>query len=168
MTLTALMPKNVRGWVQTNRKDITRFLKFAVVGALGALVDFGVFNLISLLFDMDTLPANVISFTTAVCSNFIWNRYWTYPDSRAKPLGRQLIQFFAVNLVGLGINTTIVLLLKSPMTGLLVAVSPALGLSFVAATQEQIGKNMAKVVATGVVMFWNFFINRIWTYNDVK
>ena len=26
----------------------------------------------------------------------------------------------------------------------------------------------AKVFATGVVMFWNFFINRLWTYNDVQ
>ena len=35
-------------------------------------------------------------------------------------------------------------------------------------TAYTIGYNGAKVIATGVVMFWNFFINRLWTYNDVK
>jgi putative flippase GtrA len=32
---------------------------------------------------------------------------------------------------------------------------------------HKLGYNAAKVLATGVVMFWNFFINRFWTYNDV-
>jgi len=32
---------------------------------------------------------------------------------------------------------------------------------------HKLGYNAAKVLATGVVMFWNFFVNRFWTYNDV-
>jgi putative flippase GtrA len=39
-----------------------------------------------------------------VISNFLWNRYWTYPESRSKPIGRQMTQFFVLNLMGLGIN----------------------------------------------------------------
>jgi putative flippase GtrA len=27
--------------------------------------------------------------------------------------------------------------------------------------------NGAKVIATGVVLFWNFFVNRLWTFRDV-
>jgi putative flippase GtrA len=29
------------------------------------------------------------------------------------------------------------------------------------------GKNLALALAVGIVMFWNFFVNRYWTYSDV-
>ncbi|MCK4899424.1 MAG: hypothetical protein KAS38_11630, partial [Anaerolineales bacterium] len=32
---------------------------------------------------------------------------------------------------------------------------------------EFIGHNLALAIAVVVVMFWNFFANRYWTYNDV-
>jgi putative flippase GtrA len=34
-------------------------------------------------------------------------------------------------------------------------------------TPVLLGKNFTLVVAVGVVMLWNFFANRYWTYNDV-
>ncbi len=33
---------------------------------------------------------------------------------------------------------------------------------------ELLGDNLAVAFAVGIVMFWNFFINRYWTYNDVE
>ena len=30
-----------------------------------------------------------------------------------------------------------------------------------------IGLNLTKAIAAIIVMMWNFFINRYWTYNDV-
>ena len=32
----------------------------------------------------------------------------------------------------------------------------------------RLGDNLALVLAVIVVMFWNFFVNRYWTYNDVQ
>ncbi len=34
-------------------------------------------------------------------------------------------------------------------------------------TPEFLGKNFTLAIAVGVVMLWNFFVNRYWTYNDV-
>ena len=85
-------------------------------------------------------------------SNFAWNRFWTYPESRSKPLAGQLGQFFVVNLAGLAINLTVLNALDPFFTHLL----------------GPLGYNAAKAVATVVVLFWNFFINRFWTYSDVK
>jgi len=48
--------------------------------------------------------AGTISFIAAITSNFIWNRYWTYPDSRSKPVPHQLAQFVVINVMGLGIR----------------------------------------------------------------
>ena len=33
---------------------------------------------------------------------------------------------------------------------------------------EDIGYLPAKMVATVVVLFWNFFVNRFWTYGNVE
>ena len=158
------MVDTVRATIDANRKELTRFMKFAVVGTIGAVVDFGILYLLHAVLHWPLALANTLSFTCAVLSNFIWNRLWTYPDSRSKPISAQLVQFFIVNVAGWAINTGILLLLEGPFTDL------AGTLAFVgdAILAHKLGYNAAKVVATGVVMFWNFFVNRFWTYSDVK
>ncbi|NLG27363.1 MAG: GtrA family protein, partial [Chloroflexi bacterium] len=98
-----------RAYAQANPAEVKRFAKFATVGAIGAVVDFGILNLGIQVFGLEKWLANVFSFTAAVISNFTWNRLWTYPESRAQPLLSQLGQFGLVNLVGLGINEVIFL-----------------------------------------------------------
>ena len=147
-----------------DRKELTRFLKFAVVGSIGAIVDFGILYLLHAVLGWNLVLSNTISFTCAVISNFTWNRHWTYPDSRSKPVSSQLVQFFVVNIAGWAINTGILLALNPPLTALV----KSLAIVATAEAAHKIGYNAAKVFATGVVMFWNFFINRFWTYNDVE
>ena len=151
--------------IVTNPKERERFFKFAVVGAFGALVDFGSFNLLMSVFGLPLLWAQAGSFTLAIISNFIWNRLWTYPDSRSKPITHQLVTFFLVNIVGLAIRTPIFTGLESPFRNLFDKLS-FLPIGLV--TADRLGYTFALGVAVVVVMFWNFFINRVWTYNDVE
>ena len=162
------MTKTIQAWGNKNRGELTRFFKFAVVGVSGTFVDFGLLYLLHVGLGLHLVVANTISFIIAVINNFTWNRYWTYHDSRSKPISTQLGQFFIVNIFGWGINTGILLLLEPPLTALTGSILTGIILS--ANTQNlahKVGYNLAKAVATGVVMFWNFFINRVWTYNDV-
>jgi putative flippase GtrA len=76
-------------------------MRFAVVGAIGAVVDFGVANLLVHTVHAPLTLAGTVSFICAVLSNFTWNRYWTYPDSRSKPIARQLVEFTVVSVAGL-------------------------------------------------------------------
>lgn len=149
--------------ILTNPKERARFLRFAVVGAIGAAVDFGVFNLLAWSFHLNEVLSSVISFIAAVTSNFLWNRYWTYPDSRSKPLGHQISQFFVVNLIGLLIRTPIFAGLENPLGHLFASMPIVSGMH-----PEKLGHNAALAVAVGIVMMWNFFINRHWTYNDIE
>jgi len=153
--------------IRTNQKEFTRFLKFSVVGTIGAVVDFGTLYLLHAILGLPIVLSNTCSFTAAVLSNFIWNRYWTYPDSRSKPIRAQLLQFFAVNVVGWGINTGILLLLRFPCASLAGGLSQALSLAVGEEVIYKVGYNLAKAIATVIVLFWNFFVNRIWTYSDV-
>jgi putative flippase GtrA len=151
--------------ILTNSRERTRFLRFATVGIMGAVVDFGVFNLLATVFDMPAVWASVISFIAAIISNFTWNRFWTYPDSRSKPIVQQLVQFTIVSVVGLAIRTPIVALLEVPLETLFSSL-PFLPIGFI--DGEFLGENLALAIAVVIVMFWNFFINRYWTYSDVK
>jgi putative flippase GtrA len=156
MTLTSII---------TNPHERTRFFRFATVGIIGAVVDFGTFNLLTAFAGMTAVSASVFSFIAAIINNFIWNRYWTYPDSRTKPITRQVIQFSVVSIVGLLIRTPIIALLEPFFTQLFTRL-PFLPIGFI--TAEFLANNLALAVAVIVVMFWNFFINRYWTYDDIN
>ena len=145
-----------------NQKERVRFLRFAMVGVIGAIIDFGIMNLLTQVFHMDLVAAGTISFILAVISNFIWNRYWTYPESRSRPITKQLGMFFAVNIAGMAIRIPILHFLEPPMHPFFNNLGWNLPLD-----ADFLAKNFTLAFAVGVVMLWNFFVNRYWTYNDV-
>lgn len=150
--MTYLLGK-LRTLAQDRRSEITRFVKFSIVGAIGAVVDFGLLNLGIQVFGLAKWLANTFSFSAAVLSNFTWNRLWTYPESRTQAfLGPQMGQFLLVNLVGYGINQALFLSLDR----------------YVFAPWGVWGYNLSKAIAIGVVLFWNFGVNRIWTYKGIR
>ncbi len=140
----------------------TRFLKFMAVGAFGAIIDFGVANFLAHYYDVPLAYAGTISFICAVISNFIWNRYWTYPESRSRHLAHQLFMFFVVNLAGIAIRFPILHFGEPPMLTFFENLNLHTFL-----TPDFLARNLTLAVAVGIVMLWNFFINRYWTYNDV-
>ncbi len=150
----------------THPDERRRFVKFAIVGSIGAIVDFTTFNLLTRFLSVDPVVASVISFTVAIISNFTWNRYWTYPDSRTKPLAKQLSEFAVVNLIGAGIRTPVFAWLNGPLQTLFAKLALFSGNSLL--TPEFLGHNFALAVAVVLVMFWNYFVNRYWTYNDIE
>jgi putative flippase GtrA len=148
-----------------NQRERGRFMRFAVVGVIGAVVDFGVSNLLIQLFGTPLVLAGTISFIAAILSNFTWNRYWTYPDSRSKPITRQLIQFALISVTGLAIRIPILAFLEPVFESLAYRFNIQL-LPFLDA--KTVADNFTLAIAVLVVMFWNFFANRYWTYSDVE
>ena len=148
-----------------NPKERSRFLKFAVVGVFGAIVDFGIFNLLTQVTLVPAVIASIISFIAAVFSNFTWNRYWTYPDSRSKRISVQLSEFAVISLIGLAIRTPLFAVLESTLSRMFTTLRMPI---FSSIDPVFIAHNLALAIAVIVVMFWNFFVNRYWTYGDVK
>ncbi|MCA9870856.1 MAG: GtrA family protein [Anaerolineae bacterium] len=133
--------------------ELIRFIKFAIVGAIGMVVDLTVLTFSREILGLPLMLAVALGFSTAVVSNFTWNRFWTFPESRDRPIASQLVQFTVVNLIGLGINEAIVLGLHPIFSGLL---------------QDPFAYLGAKVIAIGVVLFWNYGVNRVWTYKGIE
>ena len=148
--------------VLTSKQERVRFLKFLFVGITGAAVDFGIMNLMRIVVGLSLVWSQAISFSVAVINNFLWNRYWTYPDSRSKAPYRQLIQFFLINLVGILVRTPLVTWFDKLILNFLDKSSYSLPLE-----NYIISQNLALTGAIGIILLWNFFANRYWTYSDV-
>jgi putative flippase GtrA len=149
--------------ILTSPKERGRFFRFATVGAIGALVDFSTFNVLVNFIHIPAVWASVCSFAAAVISNFLWNRFWTYPDSRSKQVSKQVVQFTLVSLIGLSIRTPLFAVLEKVLVRGLSAIVPR---SFFLSSVF-LGHNIALAIAILVVMLWNFYANRFWTYNDI-
>lgn len=147
--------------VISNPSERARFLKFAVVGTIGAVIDFGIMNSLVGFLKTPFVIAGTTSFICAVISNFVWNRFWTYPESRSKHLVGQLGQFALVNMAGLLIRVPILKFGESALDSFLSS------LPYTIKNHQFISHNFTLAVAVGVVMMWNFFVNRYWTYNDI-
>lgn len=119
-----------------------KFLKFGIVGVSGVVVDFGVTWLLKEQLRLNKYIANSTGFACAVVSNYVLNRIWTF-HSADPQVGIQFAKFTLVALVGLGMNNAIIYLLTERR-----------GVKFYT----------AKLVATGVVMLWNFGANYLFTF----
>jgi putative flippase GtrA len=168
-------------FARSNPKELRRFAKFLVVGAFGFVVDFGGFNLFHVLGIGTQLarlvPASffpvsdyltghpevieqALSFCCAVLSNFLWNYFWLYPEARDANQASKMSKFIIVSVAGLFIGVPVFGAALYVARGLV----KAAGLSALA---FNLAGNMALVCRVAVLLFWNFFVNRFWTYRDV-
>jgi putative flippase GtrA len=122
-----------------------KFLKFCVVGVTGTIIDFGLTWICKEKLKIPKFIANAIGFVVAATSNYILNRVWTW-GSTNEQVGVEYVKFFGVSLIGLGLNTLILYLLHEKM---------------------KLNFWFSKVVATGVVMVWNFLANYYFTFAGV-
>ncbi len=152
--------QTIASFRQKTPKEIKRFIKFLIVGAVGFAIDFSAFNVIHHFFNTPEVIAQTISFSAATISNFIFNYFWIYREAQDKPVVQKAGQFALVSVLGLVIGIPVFTL------ALLAAkkIVPALGLDTL---PFNLAGNLALVCRVGVVLFWNFFANRKWTYGDI-
>ncbi len=125
------------------RSDLLRkFIKFGLVGFSGVFVDFGITWLCREEIGLNQYVANSIGFLCAVVSNYTLNRVWTF-QSREPGIAAQFSKFLVASLIGLGLNNA-----------LIYALHELAGVWFY----------LSKLVATAVVMLWNFWANYTFTF----
>lgn len=89
------------------RTLVAQFARFGVVGGIGFVIDFAVFNLLTLTFlgsesvHEGPLIAKVISTTIAIIFNWMGNRFWTFRAHRGRQLLREGVEFGVVSVIGM-------------------------------------------------------------------
>jgi len=122
-------------------KHAREFVKYSIVGGVGTVIDFGVLLLLVEIFGVAVLVANTISFVLAATNNYVLNNIWKFREKN-KTLRTQYAKFLLVSIVALAINTV------------LMKVFVMLGMWYVS----------AKILIIGIVVFWNYLGNKLWTF----
>ena len=132
-------------WIRFN--SLKTFLKFAVVGASGVVVNLGFFTLF-LMAGLNKYIASPIAIEISIISNFLLNNFWTFSSRKTKDRIRiRGLKFNAVSFLALGVSY-----------GTFVALS-----IFFPNVQPQLHQLVGIIPAT----LLNYFLNSYWTFKEV-
>lgn len=123
---------------------IEQFMKFGVVGIIAFFIDYGVLMLLSQGFGVDAVLSAGISFCVSVVFNYVASMRFVFTHRDDISRTREFVIFIILSAIGLVINELIML-----------AGVAALGDSALMVTAT-------KLVATVIVMVWNFFSRKKW------
>lgn len=138
------------------RRFIGQFSRFGVVGLVGLVIDFSVFNLLRStvlapeVVDHGPLLAKAVSVGVAIVANWLGNRFWTFRTERRPHVLREGVEFAIVSLGGMAIAL-----------GCLWISHYLLG--FTSALADNISAN---VVGLGLGTAFRFWPYRTWVFPD--
>lgn len=126
------------------KKLIQQFLKFGVVGVIAFLIDYGVLMLLSQVFHVNAVVAATISFTVSVIFNYLASMRFVFTHREDLSKQKEFVIFVVLSVIGLIINDIII----------------ALGTAWLG--ESALVVTGTKLVATFVVMIWNFLSRKKW------
>ncbi|WP_078500698.1 GtrA family protein [Wenjunlia vitaminophila] len=143
--------KAMRGLYERLRLIGNEVMKFGAVGAVGAVVNFVVFNLCLHRLDLQTVRSGVIATSVAICANYLGNRYWTYRTCDKSQQTREFSLFLLFSGIGLVIENGVLALSHY-------------GFDFTSALSDNIAKY---VVGLGLGTLFRFWSYRTWVFRRV-
>lgn len=124
---------------------LSRFIRFALVGCSGVVVDMGLLFVLSdpIMLGWGLTRSKLIASELAIVNNFLWNDSWTFHDVSARHPGgkyklRRFAKFQLICFAGLMLNT-ILLNLQFNLLG--------------------VNRYVANAIAILIVTGWNFWLN---------
>ena len=124
---------------------INQFLCFSGVGAIGTTAHYMVllFSVEFLL--IDPVVSSVMGFVVGAIVNYTLNYYITFKSkTNHYEAGTK---FFFIALIGGIVNSLLMLLLVK-----------VFGINYI----------FSQILSTGIILFGNFFVSRVWVFNDDK
>jgi putative flippase GtrA len=118
-----------------------QFLKFAASGAVGTLIQYAILVGLSEGFGVDSVLASAIGFACSAIVNYLLAHRLVFRSSAQHR--RALPTFLLVASIGLGLNTAIMYALVE---------------------YGGVHYFLSQLAATGIVLCWNFTVNRLWTF----
>lgn len=124
-----------------NMTILRQFLTFSGVGIIGTVIHYLTLVLLVHYANIYPVAGSGAGFAFGAVVNYFLNYHVTFKSKKAH--GHAMPRFFSVALVGLGLNTLI-----------MIAGVELLRLHYL----------ISQFIATGIVLLWNFIGNRFWTF----
>ncbi|MBD5090014.1 MAG: GtrA family protein [Clostridiales bacterium] len=145
------------------KRLIEQIMKFGIIGIIATVVDWGIFALLVELYGATSLftgvislknwkvVATVISFSVSVVVNYLASMKYVFERRDDMSRTKEFVIFLGLSIIGLGINVLIIVGLEGIVQWF--ATWPAIIYRF--------AYMVPKVVATSVVLVWNFVTRKI-------
>jgi len=135
------------------KKLIDQILKFGVVGFIAFFIDFGIFKLLTSVFGVYYLIANFFGFTISLIFNYVASMTFVFERKENVDKKAEFVIFTVLSIVGLLLNELIIFLCIGGIYNHLTWMQ--------ALMSRQWAETFGKVVATGIVMVYNFITRKI-------
>lgn len=146
---------------ESRRAVVTRFLKFAVVGCSGLVVNVVVFEtFIALLTNVDIetriVIANAIGVLVSIFTNFMLNDKWTWADRAKVSFSRRLIRYYAAASIAAAIQ----MFVTWASFKLVWSDAPTVVLD------HDVGPTVSLLTGIGCGMVVNFLASHLWAFKE--
>lgn len=133
-------------------KIIKQFLKFGVVGVICFFIDFGLYTLCNFL-GCPYLISGIIGFLVSVIVNYLLSMKFVFERREDISRKKEFIIYVILSTIGLGINELILYICIDIIYN---------NWSFLQSLyNDRISEIAAKIVASGIVMIYNFVSRKI-------
>lgn len=122
------------------KKMILQVLRFGIVGGLAFLIDYSLLLVLTECLGVFYLVSAAISFSISTIFNYIFSMLWVFNGKNNVKNPKHIMIFVFLSIVGLGINQITMFYLVEVI---------------------QIYYGFSKLVATFIVMLWNYITRKI-------
>ena len=129
------------------QEKIKQFISYLMVGGVATLVEWVFFWLFDGLLHIQYLVATVLAIVISTFSNWLFGRLWTFKDSEKGNILAEIGKVYLASVVGLLLN---MLLMWIFVDGI------------------HLPNMLAKIIATGLVFFYNYLVRILVTYRKKK
>lgn len=119
---------------------LAQIMKFGVVGVIATVIDFGVMIFLTEVFGINPVASATVSFTVSVIFNYLASMRYVFSHREGMSRQREFVIFIVLSVIGLAINDA---------------------LMWVGTEMTPVDYRIVKVLATAVVMVWNFVSRKI-------
>ncbi|MBM6905687.1 GtrA family protein [Collinsella tanakaei] len=119
---------------------LAQIMKFGVVGVIATVIDFGVMIFLTEVFGINPVASATVSFTVSVIFNYLASMRYVFSHREGMSRQREFVIFIVLSVIGLAINDA---------------------LMWVGTELTPVDYRIVKVLATAVVMVWNFVSRKI-------
>ena len=135
------------------KKLIDQILKFGVVGFIAFFIDFGIFKLLSSVFGVYYLIANFFGCTISLIFNYVASMTCVFERKENADRRKEFVIFTILSVIGLLLNELIIFICIEGIYNHLPLLMEYMS--------RQWAETFGKVVATGIVMVYNFVTRKI-------
>ena len=115
------------------KDNVKQFVMYLIVGGLATVVEWVVFYILGNLMSVHYMGATAIAFIISTFANWLFGRIILFGTDGSA--AKELVQVYIISIGGLVLNLLIM---------------------WVAVSCIKIDKMLSKIIATGIVFFWNF------------